>query len=184
MRKILNKKSGFTLIELMIVVAILGILAAIAIPAFVQYVRRSKSTEAVTNVDNMFKLAASYYNPTEKQAASGIDQTQFVNCTVPSDTGTTTPIATKTQGVYTGLGFGPTGINFSSGFTYYRYGLANAVPAGACNTLPSNTDVYKLYAEGDLDGDTILSKFEQATASNNNNELYRARGFYIINETE
>jgi type IV pilus assembly protein PilA len=184
MRKILNKKSGFTLIELMIVVAILGILAAIAIPAFVQYVRRSKSVEAVTNVDNMFKLAASYYNPTEKQAASGIDQTQFVNCTVPSDNSQTAPIATKTQGVYTNAGFGPTGINFSTGFTYYRYGLANFVAGGACNTPPSTPDVYKLYAEGNLDGDAILSTFEQATAANSNNELYRARGFFIVNETE
>jgi type IV pilus assembly protein PilA len=184
MRKILNKKSGFTLIELMIVVAILGILAAIAIPAFVQYVRRSKSTEAVTNVDNMFKLSASYYNPTEKQSASGIDQTQNVFCTVPNASSTTAPIATKTQGVYTDPGFGATGINFSAGFTYYRYILTNAVAAGACNTAPATTDIYKLGAEGNLDGDAITSLFEQATASNPNNELYRARGFYIVNETE
>jgi type IV pilus assembly protein PilA len=182
MRKILNKKSGFTLIELMIVVAILGILAAIAIPAFVQYVRRSKSTEAVTNVDNMFKLAASYYNPTEKQAASGIDQTQFVNCTVPSDTSTTTPIATKTQGVYTGAGFGPQGLNFSTTFTYYRYNVVTA--AVGCNQLPAQSLLYQLQAEGDLDGDNTLSLFEQAATSNGNNELYRARGFYIVNETE
>jgi type IV pilus assembly protein PilA len=184
MRKILNKKSGFTLIELMIVVAILGILAAIAIPAFVQYVRRSKSAEAVTNVDQMFKLASSYYNPTEKQTGSGIDQTQNVFCTVGTGTDLKTPIATKTLGTYDdNTPFGPTGLNFSVGFGYYGYGLTNTVGA-ACNGAPAVTDRYKLQAIGDLDGDSVYSLFEQAVATNANNELYRARGFYINNETE
>jgi len=47
----LNNKKGFTLIELMIVVAIIGILAAVAIPAFLNYIARSKTSE----VPNMLK---------------------------------------------------------------------------------------------------------------------------------
>ena len=51
---------GFTLIELMIVVAIIGILAAIAIPNFVKFQCRSKRSEAKTNLKAMYVAQESY----------------------------------------------------------------------------------------------------------------------------
>ena len=57
----LQNHKGFTLIELMIVVAIIGILAAVAIPGFMTYIKNSKTSEAKTNLDAIKKGALAYY---------------------------------------------------------------------------------------------------------------------------
>src|SRR5688500_11266455 len=56
------KRLAFTLIELMIVIAILGILASVAVPAFIDYMRRAKAGEAPNNLKNMYYSAKTYFD--------------------------------------------------------------------------------------------------------------------------
>lgn len=57
----MKKQQGFTLIELMIVVAIIAILAAIALPAYQDYVARSQVSEAMTLSSGAKTAVTEYY---------------------------------------------------------------------------------------------------------------------------
>ena len=57
-----NKNKGFTLIELMIVIAIIGILAAIAIPNFIAYRNKSFCTVVQTDANNIAASVAEYFS--------------------------------------------------------------------------------------------------------------------------
>lgn len=70
----LKNAKGFTLIELMIVVAILGILAVVAVPALQKYMRRAKTAEAKTQLAKIYDAASSYF----KSEHADRGATQFI----------------------------------------------------------------------------------------------------------
>ena len=70
MFKKLREKKGFTLIELMIVVAIIGILAAIAIPNFLKFQAKAKQSEAKTNLGAVFTAQTAYFGENNAYATT------------------------------------------------------------------------------------------------------------------
>lgn len=81
------KRNGFTLIELMIVVAVIGILAAIALPAYSDYVNRGKITDALAALSDYRIKMEQYFQDNRNYGTAGVN----VACPVP---GTTSKYAT------------------------------------------------------------------------------------------
>jgi type IV pilus assembly protein PilA len=71
MLKQVRDHRGFTLIELMIVVAIIGILAAIAIPNFLRYQAQSRQAEARTNLGGIFVAETSFFGEQSRYGSFG-----------------------------------------------------------------------------------------------------------------
>ncbi len=182
--KKLNKR-GFTLIELMIVVAILGILAAVAIPAFINYMRKAKTSEATLNIDRIFEGGVTYFEA--EHVARGVTSVVLQHC-LPTDaawTPTAAPGADKYNAATTATQWSSAGsffntwiaLDFAMGDNhYYAYQFDN----NGDIVVPLTTAAIAFYAAamGDLDGDSDTSLFERAAALTSEGTLQGSSGIY------
>jgi type IV pilus assembly protein PilA len=152
-----KKLAGFTLIELMIVVAIIGILAAVAIPAFLDYMKRSKATEAGEQLNAIGKVQKRAYGDnssftvgpgaelpiTGGTCCTGVGGVEGgpVNTTVNNKC-TSKPSAFKADPAWGAMGFS---VGEESSYTYSYNG-----------TLATSFDAY---AFGDTDCDNNKATF-------------------------
>jgi type IV pilus assembly protein PilA len=178
------KKRGFTLIELMIVVAILGILAAVAIPAFINYMRKAKTSEATLNIDRIFEGGVTYFEA--EHVERGVTGTVLQHClpTTALWTPDNTPGADKYNAETEAVDWLTTGtyaatwqaLDFAMGDNhYYAYQFQNE---GGTGTLTTAGIVFYAAAMGNLDGDSDTSLFERAAALTSEGTLQGSSGIY------
>ncbi|MFH1018175.1 MAG: prepilin-type N-terminal cleavage/methylation domain-containing protein [Pseudomonadota bacterium] len=164
---------GFTLIELMIVVAIIGILAAVAVPAFMRYIKKSKNTEALINIRKIYDGEVAYFTEDHVLQNGTILTKQFVSVGPNPTTALSIQKATanwETDG-WIALKFG------TDSPVLYRYqAIATGTGTGSAFTAQ---------AQGDVDGDGTTSLFQRLGSVNAvGGEVIGGAGIYMFNELE
>ncbi len=174
MTKPITNKKGFTLIELMIVVAIIGILAAIAIPNFIKFQARSKQSEPKANLKALFVAQKSYFAEKDSFSPNVVDigfipergnRYAIANgggvATWADRTGSQEAIGSGTQGFATDVykGFTATTALAITNVTIFANALGAGTCAPAANTgcaVTGNTGAFFGIAAANIDNDAAI----------------------------
>lgn len=158
-----RQKEGFTLIELMIVVVIVGVLAAIAIPAFGSYVQSSRAAEAPAFLGEIRQRQESYRSEFGQYAAVSADLTDY-NPVDLDGSNSQQWIGTATWDQLAARPDGPVRFQYS----VVAGAPGGALPAGAISgaTLDGTDFWFIARANGDLNNDGVEFQMETNSATN------------------
>lgn len=149
-----RRERGFTLIEMMITVAIMGILAAIAVPTFTLYQVRTRRSEAVTNLAAIGRAQDSYY----------AEYSAFVG-TTNSWPGGHVGYNKLQWSAAAEADFGPTGWR-PEGSVAYDYAV-NDGTFGGCTCTTGNCFTASAYGDMDADGAVAVVLFARPDSAGN-----------------
>jgi prepilin-type N-terminal cleavage/methylation domain-containing protein len=172
---------GFTLIELMIVVAIIGILASIAIPTILRYTRKAKTAEAVQALKQIVDGSRIYMVEERVTTAGVVLAKQFpaTEALTPALTCCLSSAAGKCVASQPAFGGSPTWVALKFGLTdahYYRYEyLSQGTGVGSRFTAR---------ALGDLDCDGTLGTFQMTGSYDDASAGASGSGIYSNLEIE
>jgi len=147
-------QKGFTLIELMIVVAIIGILAAIAIPNFLQYQARARQSEGRTNLGGVFVSETAYLGETGRYGSF-----QEVGFTLASATNRYTYRSPNTGGVGAACAGIGVCIFQTSLPTVVTQAENTTVASGGTLAVAGAPAMFTATATGNIDGDAVLDQW-------------------------
>lgn len=169
------KQRGFTLLELMIIVVLLGILSAAALPAYMRYMRRAATIEATLSIRRMYDGAVAYFLGEHGDIAGNIqrrfpDNVGPTPAVIPPGVKVLVSSAEWAQPAWAALTFS---VNDPQRFSYsfFNNNLTGALAQG------------QVIAQGDLNANGVFSTYLR-TLQGTNEGVKGGAGLTMINELE